>query len=563
MVVENKSFDENWELFLWWVISKNNYCRCISHASMKIFSLVGIESNVNKVVRHFNWYKKEILNFEDFMRQIINLKTVDEAVRFYMKNDGQIDDDLIYEPFFYATKAELHDLQETKKGRSRTQNPDDCIYGAISGLNYATEEAPKEIEKINKINTYIVEKFPRLEYSHFHGGSTTSVLYQLQALLGRDLGIDVFGGKNANGTTLGGTGLAKNQLNLKDYGVDYAGGSALQYEIAQKQGNGNFLGRNAENVLAAQNGLGVSKEVSFGLMELSRSTRENQDNFLKTIGGVLTAGQNNIFKGDRTFLNEFLGSFRKLATGILSTTETVRSGALFDILSCFNGVGGAFSARDSRSLPLIEGIQSSLTNPGNDYQKAFSFLSLRQAYPEYSTLKILEEQQKGLSSPKYLSSVLRNIKSMGGQRDFQVMNVAGMLGLSGNLAAAERIYDHSDDLINGKISANALGVDGNYDEDAVRKLGKGQTSPYTKSSNEIQNKFIEDVGGAVELVGSKMVDLFGNMIDKIEDYIDARLSGKNGTPIYGNTTRGSRTAKQAAKTAWYMPGTSPIGGSTW
>jgi len=62
VTIKNIEYQEKWELFLWWVISKDNFCRCILHGSTNNFSIIGFEDNVNKVVELYEQKRSEIIN---------------------------------------------------------------------------------------------------------------------------------------------------------------------------------------------------------------------------------------------------------------------------------------------------------------------------------------------------------------------------------------------------------------------------------------------------------------------------------------------------------------------
>ena len=96
-----------------------------------------------------------------------------------------------------------------------------------------------------------------------------------------------------------------------------------------------------------EHGLGVSKETSYALMELQRSSKESDKDFLRTLTGILESGKDNIFKEDRAYLNEFVvRNFSQVQRELLKTQSAVSSGTTFDILRRFDSLGGEFSARD-------------------------------------------------------------------------------------------------------------------------------------------------------------------------------------------------------------------------
>lgn len=346
--------------------------------------------------------------------------------------------------------------------------------------------------------------------------------FRTQALTGINLGVNNIGGANG----LGGTGMAAVTADLKDYGADFKETAELQYKLAVAQANGRNLAGGAENILALQQGLGISQDTFLGLTELLRSSREENRDVIKLIGGVASAGKGNIFAQDRTFLGEFMQkNFSNLQRTLLTTQNEIASGTTFDILKRFDAIGGPFSARDTRSSGLINTIQGSLANPGSDNLKALSFIALRQNNPQMSLSSLLEEQQKGLASPTYLKTMLGMVDRLGGDESMKIMNTAQMLGLGNNIGAARKLYENRDKLMNGQISTAELMGTGEYSQESIRGLGKQQTSVYSVSTAEIENAFIEGATKGIQTVSKKMFQLFGDMIDEVQKYVDQKIKG--------------------------------------
>lgn len=390
-----------------------------------------------------------------------------------------------------------------------------------------------------------------LERSFKGRNALTDANYRIQALTGMNMGIDSIGGGNG----LGGTGLSAITSDLKEYGADFKQTAELQYKLATAQGTSRNLNGGAENMLALQQGLGVSQDTFLSLTELLRSSKDQNRDVIKLVGGVAATGKSNIFANDRTFLGEFMqNNFTNLQKTLLSSQNNVASGTTFDILKRFDSIGGPFSARDSRSGGLINTIQGSLSNPGSDNLKALSFVGLRQNNPDMSFEQLLEEQQKGLASPAYLKTMLGMVEKLGGDKSMKIMNTAQMLGLGGNLAAARKLYENRDELMSGRISTEELVGGGEYSQGAIRQLGKDQTSKYTQSTAEIQNAFLKSAIEGIEVVGEKMVELFGDMIEGTQKYVsDKFLNMMSGDDRQKNETwkpNDRRRGRQGSGGSW-------------
>ena len=375
----------------------------------------------------------------------------------------------------------------------------------------------------------------------------TNTSYRLQALTGKDIGVEKFA---IGSSKLGGRGLNMYSEDLSRYGVSYQEAAEIQLAVAQRQGYGRNIASMTRGVVTAEHGLGVSKETSYALMELQRSSKESDKDFLRTLTGILESGKDNIFKEDRAYLNEFVvRNFSQVQRELLKTQSAVSSGTTFDILRRFDSLGGEFSARDPRSVGLINQIQGALANPSSDNMRALSFQVMRRNNPGLGIAGILEEQQKGLGSPAYLRSMLGAVDSMGGDTDMKIMNIAGMFGLQGNMRAARRIYENMDKLMKGDISTkDLLGSDQSLSD--VDSKAVEQTGRYTASAAEIQDKFIQDVTQGVNSVRDKMKELFGDMTEELKKFIHKQLNGNGGS----NTTSTPSSVRQRQVTGGGIPG---------
>lgn len=371
-----------------------------------------------------------------------------------------------------------------------------------------------------------------LERTYKNRDQLTASNFRLQALLGRDIGVD-----NIRQGGLGGTGKSQYTQDLSMYGATYKDVAELQYRIATAQGTGKNLGGNTENLLALQQGVGVGSDLFSSLSELLRTSKESNRDVMKLVGGVLSAGQSNIFSEDSAFLPEFLSkNFSELHRTLLSTQNQVATGTTFDILRRFDSVGGPFGSRDPRSQGLINTINNSLVNPGSDNLKALSFIGLRQANPEMDFYQLMEERQKGLASPVYLRSMLQMVERIGGPESMKMFNLAGALGLEGNLSAVRQLYQNQDKFLSGEWNLEDLTGSGRFSQEAIRTRGRSQTSTYSaQGTAQIDNAFNDGAVEGIKVVGERMKVLFGDMMTEVQEYIIEMVSQqvrkvKNETP---------------------------------
>lgn len=372
-----------------------------------------------------------------------------------------------------------------------------------------------------------------LERTYRGRDELTGSNFKLKALGGSNVGeVEAFMIRNGQKTNLAGRGVIDGlDQHLERFGLSLQQVSDLQYNIALRQGSSKDLSKGAIQVASLEGAWGVRSETSAQLLELIRINRDGDKNLTSIVGGVLQSGQGSIFKdGDRTFLNEFLTkNFSQLQKGLLSTNERVASGTTFDILEKFNGLGGAFEAKDYRSGGLINSIQSSLASPSSDPMKALAFNVMRQNNPNMGLGDIGIEIQKGMGSPQYLQSMMKHITSMGGDESYQMYNVAGAFGLQNNLAAAKRLLQgYKGGKLGKGFSMKNLEGTGEFGDQAIQSLAVEQQGIIT-STAEIQNAYIESAVNGIKVMGSKMENLFGNMISELNIYIKEEIKKQFGS----------------------------------
>ena len=232
------------------------------------------------------------------------------------------------------------------------------------------------------------------------------------------------------------TGAEFDPYSMTRYGYSGTESQALAQTLARASGSSTGLAGITRSSQLLERGFGVENSTITQLLEITRSASETDKNIENILGGMWKEGQQ-IFRGDRTFLNEFIvKNYNPLYRQLQQNQTTVSSGSVMKALAQFNAVGGQFDARHPNSVGLISSINESLMNPSGDTMDALTFTALRQQMPGASMLDILKERQKGLSSPMYLKAVLGQIGMMGGG-EFEVIQAANALGL--NYEAAESL----------------------------------------------------------------------------------------------------------------------------
>lgn len=279
-------------------------------------------------------------------------------------------------------------------------------------------------------------------------------------------------------------------------------------DVSRARGDSRGSERDSLLTMGYSKGWGVDQGVTMELMNLLRSSRTEDRDIQNVISGVWERGQE-IFKGDRTYLAEFLQTkFIPLQRELLKNQSSISSGTTMDILSRWGGLGGQFDSKHQNSQGLLMGINNALINPGSDSLNAISFLSLRESNPGMGLLDTLKERQKGLGSQSYVSSMLSMIDRMGGDDDMKTLQLAGMLGLEGNLDAASSIYNQRDKIMSGKVNASDL-------VSSQSPLVDG--SKYTTQEEKFQADIYHLILTNYQKAGDIMVERMKKMADAIND----------------------------------------------
>lgn len=381
-------------------------------------------------------------------------------------------------------------------------------------------------------------------------GGTWGQLKQNQGIYGQELA----GSLMKRRALTGQTGDLFSGGDMSNYGLNRTQFSSMQTEMARSIGRNVGVDKNTESSVYFEKGFGVQQSTSNTLVELLRSSKEGGRDLGNLLGGILKEGEKGVFKnGDRTFFNEFLSrNFSTMQRELLRSQNSVASGTTMDILQRFNSVGGPFEARDSRSLGLISTINSSLSNPGNDVNKALNFDILRKLHPEMGLEGILEEQQKGLSSSGFTKGVFDQVNQMGGDEGSKILNFAGRLGLGNNLAAARKLWG-SRGFFSKNFSQSELSSP--YSEDTLKKQASDNTTLLDKNAAGLYNEILR----GSEEGAKKMYDAIKSALESVTIKIEKDGSARLVPGVKVNTTK---TGSEQRKEVWDNAGISPAQQST-
>lgn len=313
------------------------------------------------------------------------------------------------------------------------------------------------------------------------------------------------------------SGRGTSGTDLSGFGMDFSEAGELQSQLTTMKGSQVGSGE-LSKIAALQAGYGVNAGGMAPLYELMRANQKGDQDLPAIVAGI----KNAIFgDGDRSFLNQFLTqNYAQLSKTLLATQASIQSGTAVSILEGFEKIGGQWGMKDFRSMGNIQSIQQALSSPGSDAAKALSFHVMRQQFPELSLLDTQIEIQKGLGSEKYASSMIKTLIGQGGDKSYQVQNIASFFGLEGNLSAAKELYE-------GYMGGNLPDAFENYNISGglggARTAGLAYTSKYTKSAAEIENAYVEGAIKGLTVMEEKMQILFVDMITEVEKEVSKRI----------------------------------------
>lgn len=160
-----------------------------------------------------------------------------------------------------------------------------------------------------------------------------------------------------------------------------------------------------------ERGLGLSPQTITQIVKDIRTTQSNAD-ITKIAADVIRS--NPELRRDQTKFSEILSQTSQLTNQLASQTENNNLSTNAGIVGQLRGIGGSFADPVLGSQRMLS-INQSLTNPGNDFQKARSFGVLSGINPGSSYFQLQEMQEKGVGQKGYLEGILKQLeKEVGG-----------------------------------------------------------------------------------------------------------------------------------------------------
>jgi hypothetical protein len=283
----------------------------------------------------------------------------------------------------------------------------------------------------------------------------------------------------------------------------------------------------------------------------------------------------NVKRGDFTQLGEkiqFNTRMLEMQGGQMQMTNATTNAQILELF-------GKAGIGDQRSMGFVESINQSITNPTNDFSKAFIMRSLRERNPDASLFELMKKQEEGIFGEGNFGQMLGDL-----QRTFQgdqlKMSVAQLFGLKNHQAEqvsnmspadADRIGSQEDieaylkgqgeSPITAKTGQGGVGVmsrrmaemndwfAGNGVQ-AIRKIDEYITTYEKGGVSALTSKMMDDITGAIERGFQKATDYLKEQfsVNKVDEAlgIDTKgVLGLDGKPLDGTQGSVSNLFKQS------------------
>ncbi len=178
IAVTNKVYQENWELCLYWLIAKNNFCRCFLQGSSNNAIIIGKENNVKAVTDCIESEREKIMKLGVIgANQILYTRLLDlKTIKIKMLASGEILEkpQLWLSRYFLKIGVEFEVIDEREDVIKLNSEKDDSINSRCLSAMYhliSDKVITSTVEMRNnndEINAYIKEKFPNLGHKVIH-----------------------------------------------------------------------------------------------------------------------------------------------------------------------------------------------------------------------------------------------------------------------------------------------------------------------------------------------------------------------------------------------------------
>lgn len=274
----------------------------------------------------------------------------------------------------------------------------------------------------------------------------------------------------------------------------------LRYNMqtARELGYGGVAGANeAQRQGRMEQALGMDLGSISGFNQAFRSEENGKtlsDSMKEMVSIMQKSGLYGIDKGDFTLMHELMEKQNQLNTLQASSLEQINSTSSTQVMNAFAKAGGSFS--DQRAVGTITQINRSITDPDNDFKKAFVMRSIRNRMPGASLLDIKEMQEKGVFGEGVIHGIMSDISKMS-QGDERIWNVKSLFGGSVQQSKAlTKLFDSDPEALKKIGSIQEL----NLDEKTERRITTGGVGRLEQAQATFNDMFAKAGKGVIDAV---------------------------------------------------------------
>jgi len=293
---------------------------------------------------------------------------------------------------------------------------------------------------------------------------------------------------------------------LQRFGISVADTYPIATTMARAYGTSKNITGKVEEYLGLTRGYGLDQSLVTRLAETARHEGG-------AYGGTMAMQTAEIVKqtmqkvdptlgtGDRTELSRFIQINNSLMEMIAKNTGSTSAYTTSAMMASFAGGKGFFDVRNPMFTGTLEGMQSALMNPKNEFQQARRFATLANLKPGASYWDILGAQEKGMGEPGYLSAVVKNLESSFGKNDYFKLALKNEFGW--NIGQTDQFLE--------MWNKDKSRFQNMSEEDVRKELDKNKTtsidiaSKYTTEEQKETVKFQNEAAlGAIEAIKNNM-----------------------------------------------------------
>lgn len=231
----------------------------------------------------------------------------------------------------------------------------------------------------------------------------------------------------------------------------------------------------------------------------------------------------NVRRGDFTQLGEkvqFNTRMLEMQGNQMMTTNATTNAQLLELFGK-SGIG------DQRTMGFVENINQSITNPNNDFSRAFIMRSLRARNPNMSLFELMKQQEQGIFGEGTFGQILGDMRSTFSGDELK-MNIAQLFGLKNfqaeqiaNMSAADAARIGSQEDIQKYLSGQGM-------SSISLATGQGGVGVMSRRMAEINDWFASNGVQAIRKIdeyittyekkgfGAVASQMFGDIVSAIE-----------------------------------------------